>query len=111
MIKERRYQVNPNVLSCLVHLRLKAELSGRSSDTKADKEQKTVKTFSKAKAASRRAHGKHTDQPHLSKKAQKILKEKKEIAKEFREAEAEVDKDERDVIVRSMFLYKWCTIY
>ncbi|KAF7964822.1 hypothetical protein HWV62_2733 [Athelia sp. TMB] len=97
MIKERRYQVHPNVLSCLVHLRLKTELSVRSSDAKADREQKPARSFSKGKAASRRAHGKHTDQPHLSKKAQKVLKEKKEIAKEFREAEAEVDKEERAV--------------
>jgi nucleolar complex protein 3 len=28
MIKERRYQVHPNLLSCLLHLRLKTELGG-----------------------------------------------------------------------------------
>ncbi|KAF7338322.1 Nucleolar complex-associated protein 3 [Mycena venus] len=41
--------------------------------------------------------GKPTAQPHLSKKARKVLKEKKEIDREFREAEAEVDKEERAV--------------
>lgn len=96
MIKERRFHVHPDVLSCLIHLRLKTELGVRSSDSRADKEEKkTAKTFSKGKAAARRAQGKATDQPHLSKKAQKILKEKKEIQREFRDAEAEVDKEER----------------
>jgi nucleolar complex protein 3 len=94
MVKERRFNVHPDVLSSLLHLRLKTELGVRSSDSKADKEQ-SVKTHSKGKAATRRAHGKATDQPHLSKKLKKALKEKKEIEREFRDAEAEVDKEER----------------
>lgn len=94
MIKERRFNVNPDVLSCLLHLRLKTELGVRSSESKADKEE-TAKTYSKGKAAARRAKGKATDQPHLSKKLKKVLKEKKEIEREFRDAEAEVDKDDR----------------
>ena len=98
MIKERRFNIHPEVLSCLIHLRLKTELGVRSSDSKADKET-TVKTHSKGKAASRRALGKATDQPHLSKKAKKVLKEKKEIEREFRDAEAEVDKEERATTV------------
>ncbi|KIJ17377.1 hypothetical protein PAXINDRAFT_175850 [Paxillus involutus ATCC 200175] len=94
MIKERHFNVHPEVLTCLLHLRLKNELGVRASDSKADKEDKT-KTHSKGKAAARRAKGKSTEQPHLSKKAQKALKEKKEIEREVREAEAEVDKEER----------------
>jgi len=94
MIKERRFNVHPDVLSCLLHLRLKTELGVRSSELRADKEE-TVKTHSKGKAAARRAQGKPTDQPHLSKKIKKVLKEKKEIEREFRDAEAEVDKEER----------------
>jgi nucleolar complex protein 3 len=94
MVKERRFNVHPDVLSCLLHLRLKTELGIRSSESKADKET-TVKAHSKGKAAARRAQGKATDQPHLSKKLKKVLKEKKEIEREFREAEAEVDKEER----------------
>jgi hypothetical protein len=42
---------------------------------------------------------KKKDQPHLSKKAKKTLKERKEIEKELREAEAEVDKEEREITV------------
>jgi nucleolar complex protein 3 len=94
MVKERRFNVHPDILSCLLHLRLKTELGVRSSESKADKEE-TVKTHSKGKAAARRAHGKATDQPHLSKKLKKVLKEKKEIEREFRDAEAEVNQEER----------------
>ncbi|KAG6820591.1 hypothetical protein H0H93_014507 [Arthromyces matolae] len=92
MIKERRFNVHPEVLSCLLHLRLKTELGVRASDSSADKPQKKE---SSSKAASRRAKGKRTELQHLSKKAKKVLKEKQEIEKEFREAEAEVDKEER----------------
>ena len=94
MIKERRYNVHPDVLSCLLHLRLKSELGVRASETKADKGG-VGKTFSKGRAAARRAKGKAVDQPHLSKKAKKALKERKEIEKEMHEAAAEVDKEER----------------
>ncbi|KAG6332574.1 hypothetical protein ID866_6516 [Astraeus odoratus] len=94
MIKERHFDVHPEVLTCLLHLRLKTELNTRASDTKADKTDKP-KTYSKGRAVARRAKGKSTDQPYLSKKARKDLKERKEIEKEVREAEAEVDKEDR----------------
>ncbi|KAG1731914.1 CBF/Mak21 family-domain-containing protein [Suillus lakei] len=90
MIKERHFNVHPEVLTCLLHLRLKTELNIRASDSRADKN-----IQSKGKAAARRAKGKPTEQPHLSKKAQKVLKERKEIEREMRDAEAEVDKEER----------------
>ena len=93
MIKERRFNVHPEVLSCLAHLRLKTELGIRASETKVDKPES--KPMAKGKATARRAKGKPTDQPHLSKKAKKVLKERKEIAKEMHEAAAEVDKEER----------------
>lgn len=96
MIKERKYHVHPEVLTCLFHLRLKSELGVRASETKIDKDADNGgKTFSKGRAAARRAKGKVVDQPHLSKKAKKALKERKEIAKEMHEAAAEVDKEER----------------
>ncbi|KAF8077981.1 nucleolar complex-associated protein-domain-containing protein [Lyophyllum atratum] len=94
MVKEKRFNVHPEVLSCLLHLRLKTELGVRASESATDKPQKTP---SSSKAAARRAKGKNADLPHLSKKAKKALREKKEIDKEFREAEAEVDKEERAV--------------
>ena len=101
MIKEQRYNVHPNVLSCLLHLRLKTEHGVRSSVSKADRE--PIKQISKGRAAARRAQGKTTDQPHLSKKAKKALKEKKDIEREFRDAEAEVDKEERSNMVSTVW--------
>ncbi|OCB84092.1 nucleolar complex-associated protein 3 [Sanghuangporus baumii] len=95
MIKERRFNVHPNVMFCLLDLRLKSELGGvRASLSKADKE-KSENAMSKGKVAARRAKGKPTAQPHLSKKAKKKLKEVKEIEDEMREANAEVDREER----------------
>ncbi|KAF8654101.1 hypothetical protein AX16_003634 [Volvariella volvacea WC 439] len=89
MIKERHFGVHPDVLSCLLHLRLKTELDVRSSDTKSEKN-----TASNGKP-NKQGKGKNREQPHLSKAARKALKEKQEIQREFREAEAEVDKEER----------------
>ncbi|EIN07402.1 NOC3p-domain-containing protein [Punctularia strigosozonata HHB-11173 SS5] len=93
MVKERHFAVHPNVLRCLLHLRLKQELGVRASQTKADKHPDGV--LSAGRAAQRRSKGKAAEQPHLSKKARKALKEKKEIEKELHEASAEVDKEER----------------
>lgn len=93
MIKERKFNVHPDVLSCLLHLRLKTELGVRASESKADKGERG-NAYVKG-----RAKGKKADQPHLSKKARKVLKEKKQIAKEMQEAEAEVDKEERAATV------------
>ncbi len=97
MIKERKYNVHPEVLSCLLHLRLKTELGVRASETKADKESVAAggKTFSKGRAAARRAKGKTVDQPHLSKKEKTMLKDRKEIEHEMHEAAAEVNDEER----------------
>ncbi|CAK5277429.1 unnamed protein product, partial [Mycena citricolor] len=94
MVKEKRFNVNPNVLTCLMHLRLKTELGVRSSDSHADKPDQP-KRSSASKDAARRSKGKATSQPHLSKAARKVAKEKREIDREFREAEAQVDKEER----------------
>ncbi|KAJ7046747.1 nucleolar complex-associated protein-domain-containing protein [Mycena alexandri] len=96
MVKEKRFNIHPRVLSCLLHLRLKTELGVRASESHTDRPE-PPKRNSYGKDAARRAKGKPTAQPHLSKKARKALKEKKEIDREFREAEAEVDKEERAV--------------
>jgi len=103
MVKERKFNIHPEVLSCLLHLRLKAELGVRSSDSRADKaETRAAKHHSKGKAAARRAKGKAADVPHLSKKVKMHLKDKKEIEKEMHEAEAEVDQDERTSTVSQL---------
>lgn len=85
MVKERHFSVHPNVLTCLLSLRLKTELGVRASDSKANPNEPPPK--------------RKREKPYLSKKAKKVMKEKKEIEREFREAEAEVDKEERAVTV------------
>ena len=106
MIKERRFNVHPNAMFCLLDLRLKEELGGvRASQSKADKD-KPQNEMTKGKAAARRAKGKKVDQPHLSKKAQKKRKELEGIEEEMREAEAEVDKEERATTVCFFFCYE-----
>ncbi|KAF8258615.1 nucleolar complex-associated protein-domain-containing protein [Lactarius quietus] len=91
MIKERRFAVHPNVLTCLLHLRLKTELGIRASEAKAEREEvKREKPHQRKKSKVKGA-----ESTHLSKKAKKALKEKKEIQKELKEAEASVDKEER----------------
>ena len=99
MIKERQFNVHPNVMFCLLDLRLKTELGGvRASQSKADVE-KPSNGLSKGKAVARRAKGKPTMTPHLSKKSRKKAKEIKEIEEEMREAEAEIDREERSTMV------------
>jgi nucleolar complex protein 3 len=91
MIKERRFNVHPNVLTCLLHLRLKTELGVRASEAKVEREEikrEKVKQGKKSK-------GQGAVSTHISKKARKALKERKEIEKEMKEAEASVDKEER----------------
>ena len=101
MIKEKKFNVNPKVLSCLLHLRVKTELSTRASESVVEKPD-NQKTLPKGKIAARRAKRKPTAQPHLNKRMKKLLKENKDIEREFREAEAEVDKEERAITVRAL---------
>ena len=101
MIKEHRFNVHPEVLSCPLYLRLKTELGVHTSETRADKPgDSNGKRYSKG-----RAKGKATDQPYLSKKARKVQKERVEIEKEMREAVAEVDKEQRESNVSSAMVF------
>jgi len=91
MIKERRFNVHSNVLTCLLHLRLKTELGVRASEAKVERETKREKMKQGKKLKGQGAAA----SSHLSKKAKKALKERKEIEKEMKEAEASVDREER----------------
>lgn len=93
MIKERKFQVHQNVLSCLLHLRLRTELNqmrdgkkkqmrARKGDTKQEKKYKS-----------------EVRKKWQTKNQKKKEKELKEIEKEMAEAEAEVDQEERAVTV------------
>lgn len=93
MIKESKYRVNPNVLLCLLHLRLKTEIGVRASKTSAEKQPV------RDKGKDKRGKGTAATQAHLSKKAKKVLREKEAIRKDMREAGVEVDKEERNKTV------------
>ena len=94
MIKERKFQVHPHVLSCLLHLRLRGELAAMKQGK-----------HSKAKGSdSDPLKGKGRFKSEIRKKWQtknqkKRENEIKEVQKEMAEAEAEVDKEERAQIV------------
>ena len=93
MVKESKYRVNPNVLSCLLHLRLKTEIGVRASNTSAERQP------AKNKGKEKRGKGTAAARVHLSKQARKVLKEKETVRKEMKAAEVEVDKEERDKTV------------
>src|SRR5258705_1951527 len=103
MIKEGRFQIHPNVLTCLLNLRLKSELNVRASNLRADDTGRAGSSRHN-KETGARAKGKAANQPHLSKKARKAVKERKEVEKEFREAEAVVGKEEREARVSAALL-------
>lgn len=90
MIKERKFQVHPNVLSCLLHLRLCSELDQmKDSKSKHKGRRDGVKMTFKSKEREKWA----------TKNQKKRERELKEVQKEMAEAEAEVDKDERATTV------------
>jgi hypothetical protein len=91
MVKERRFNVHPNVLTCLLHLRLKTELGVRASEAKVEREETKREKVKQGK----KSKGQGAVSTHISKRARKALKERKEIEKEMKEAEAGVDKEER----------------
>ncbi|PWN38937.1 NOC3p-domain-containing protein [Ceraceosorus guamensis] len=96
MIKERTYRVNARVLDLLLHLRLRDELGNTRADTQ---------RASKGENADKRKAGKDKAKPkevrkgkgqHLSKKQVKEMRERAEIDEEMKEANAEVDLEERE---------------
>lgn len=93
MIKERHYNVNPNVLTCLLHLRLRTEL-GLDADGKS-----RLKGKGKGREEERQKAKSEVRQKWMNKNRRKAEKEKKEVEKELEEAEAEVDKEERSKVV------------
>ena len=98
-IKEQKFQVHPNILSCLLHLRLRGELD-------ALRQGKNSRSNGKGRD---RAKGDVAFKSEVRKKWQtknqkKREKELKEVAKEMAEAEAEVDKEVRAQTVRQKTL-------
>jgi nucleolar complex protein 3 len=101
MIKERHYNVNPNVLTCLLHLRLRTEL-GLDADGKS-----RLKGKGRGRDDERQKAKSETRQKWMNKNRRKAEKEKKEVEKEMEEAEAEVDKEERSKVVSTTSETTW----
>ncbi|KAI7878590.1 nucleolar complex-associated protein 3 [Lichtheimia hyalospora FSU 10163] len=80
MIKSKNYQVHENVINTFLHLRLKDELTPEASKKHGDEDKQNKKR----------------KKEFLTKKARKARKETKEVEKEMKEAEAVVDKEERE---------------
>ena len=93
MIKERKFQVHPNILSCLSHLRLRQELDSmrdgkRGKDVGKDK---PLKMKGRLKSEIR--------EKWRTKNQRKREKDAKIAGKEMAEAAAEVDQEERAQVV------------
>ncbi|KAI4265805.1 MAG: hypothetical protein L6R38_009164 [Xanthoria sp. 2 TBL-2021] len=84
LIKARDYRIDESVLNTFLHLRLLSEFSSRGSQNRIDKPASTDAKKSKFKKEFR------------TKKYRKILKERKAVEKEFKEADAIVSHEERD---------------
>jgi nucleolar complex protein 3 len=89
MIKERKFQVHANVLSCLLHLRLRTELNQMRDGKKKQQQMRGRRDEPEKKFKS------EVRKKWQTKNQKKKEKEMKEIQKEMAEAEAEVDFEER----------------
>lgn len=87
MMKSRDYRINESVLNTFLHLRLLSEFSSKASRDRIDKP-----------STDDRAAGKKPKQKRefRTKKQRKMLKEQKSIDKEFKEADAIVNYEERE---------------
>jgi nucleolar complex protein 3 len=91
MIKERKFQVHPNILSAFLQLRLRKELDGKKhrGGGKGRPGQDVAEKKFKSEVRKKWA----------TKNQKKREKEMKEVEAEMAEAEAEVDKEERAQVV------------
>lgn len=94
MIKERRFKVHPNVLSCLLALRLRSELSSPHEAKKKARYHDKKPDEAKIKSETRKKW--------MNKNRRKAEKERQEVEKELQEASAEVDQEERSKVVSTV---------
>jgi nucleolar complex protein 3 len=101
MTKERKFQIHPDVLSCLLHLRLHTELEQMVANKKADKG-KGKKFAGRDKDKDHKEKEKFKSEikkKWQTKNQKKKEKEMKEVEKDMKEAEAEIDLEERAQVV------------
>ncbi|KAL8691936.1 MAG: hypothetical protein Q9224_004064, partial [Gallowayella concinna] len=88
LIKARDYRIDESVLNTFLHLRLLSELSSRGSQTRIDKHSASSEAPNSKKAKFKKEF--------RTKKHRKVLKERKAVEKEFKEADAIVSHEERE---------------
>ncbi|KKY15152.1 putative nuclear export protein noc3 [Phaeomoniella chlamydospora] len=86
MMKAKDYRIREEVLNTFFHLRLLTELSTKSSTTRTDKPDEDTRQGKKGKK----------EWVHRSKKERKVLRERKEVEKDMKEADATVNYEARD---------------
>ncbi|TPX44216.1 hypothetical protein SeLEV6574_g04632 [Synchytrium endobioticum] len=94
-IKTRKFRVTEKVLETFLSLRLREELP-------------TISDASKQEKASRK---RKRDEPHVSRKMKKVYKKNGELQQELKEAEAEVDKEERQKLHTETLKHVFATYF
>lgn len=87
MMKARNYQVDESVLNTFLHLRLLSEFSSKASQNRIDKQESEDTSIGKKPKFKKEFR---------TKKQRKILKERKLVEKDFKEADAVVSHENRD---------------
>jgi nucleolar complex protein 3 len=89
MMKSRNYQVHERVLNTFLHLRLLSEFAHKASTNRVDKDEDE-------EAGGKGRKMKKKDREYRSKKERKLAKERKQVEKQMKEADAVVSYEERD---------------
>jgi len=87
MMKTKSYHIHESVLNTFLHLRLLSEFAHRSSTNRIDKEDEENAPLSRPQKQKREFR---------TKKQRKLLRERKGVEKEMKEADAVVSHEERD---------------
>ncbi len=87
MMKARNYQIDESILNTFLHLRLLSEFSSRASHNRVDKASTDNDDGAKKPKFKKEFR---------TKKQRKIMKERKVVEKEFKEADATVSHEQRD---------------
>ncbi|KAK5133222.1 hypothetical protein LTR08_008057 [Meristemomyces frigidus] len=89
MMKGKGYMVHESVLNTFLHLRLLSEFAHKASTNRIDKDTDDAD-------GKRAAQPKKPQREFRTKRERKVMKERKEVAKEMKEADAVVSYEERD---------------
>ncbi len=88
IMKDRNYRIDEGMLNTFLHLRLLREFTHKASTNRVDKDEDEEDAAAKKQ--------KRQKKEFRTKRERKVLKERKEVAKEMKEADAAVSFEERD---------------